>query len=412
MTTPASRPTNAIFGAALAAAAVTLAGTLYQTNQRDLTFVLTPGQTFGTAFGLAALPVLVYLLVLVGFGYFGMLRTWWGGLVAGAVGVLLGGTIGYIVQILTNGLPLDGSAWGAIFSEFIGLNFPFTVAGLLAGALIAPPAFRALAGLESDAPARQSAAVAASTSAPGSAFLRIPSDAFLENASDDSKDAANDQWEALVSTFEDHGWGTQAVPTAAHEADSVFVGDTALVLGEQVVLARPKGDARRAELAAVKETLIDAGAVLDELEAPAVLDPADVVAGDGVLFVGIGGATNASALRGLRRLVEPRGYRVVGVQVTQGIRLSEVLSVLPDGTLLAWPGAIETPSVLGRYLAVDEPRGAAVVALDERTIAISNSAGDTARMLGNLGYEVVPLDISEFERAGGSLPRLSLRSRD
>ena len=413
-TTPARpRLTNAALGAALAAAVLTLAGTLYQTNQRDLTFVLAPTQTFGTAFGLAALPVLVYLVVLIGAGLLGRLRTWWQGLTAGAVGVLVGGVVGYAVQILAGGLPLDGTAWAAIFGEFLGLNFPFTVSGLVAAALLAPPVYRGLLG-ESRAAATRAAAPATpvSTSAAGSAFLRIPSEALLESLDEADADAANGQWEALVEAFEAHGWGTQAVPAAAHERDSMLVGDTALVLGEQVVLARPKGDERRAELAGVRETLHEAGAVIDELVAPAVFDPADVVIGEGVLYVGAGGATNAAGLRGLRRLVAPRGYRVVAVPVRSGARLSEALAVLPDGTLLAWAEGLEAAGALGRFVAVPEPRGAGAVALDERTIAVPASAPETAALIGRLGYETVAVDVSALERAGGSLPRLSLRSRD
>ncbi|NLT26410.1 MAG: hypothetical protein GXX90_07150 [Microbacteriaceae bacterium] len=412
-TAPTARPTNAILGSALAASVLTLAGTLYQTNQRDLTFVLPPTQTFGTAFGLAALPVLVYLLVLIGAGYLGWLRTWWQGLAAGAAGVLLGGVIGYAVQIVAGGLPLDGTAWAAIFGEFLGLNFPFTVSGLIAASLLAPAVHRGLAGEAPRATARTApAATVVSTSAPGSAFLRIPSDALLESLDEADADAANAQWEALVEVFEQHGWGTQAVPAAPHEAESVLVGDLALVLGEQVVLARPKGDERRAELAGVRETLLEAGAVIDELEAPAVFDPADVVAGEGVLYVGAGATTNAAGIRGLRRLVAPRGYRVVAVPVRNRARLSEALSVLPDGTLLAWAEGLDAPGALGGFVAVPEPRGAAVVALDERTIAVPASAPETEALLGRLGYETVAVDVSALERAGGALPRLSLRSRD
>lgn len=411
--TAPARPTNAIFGAALAASALTLVGTLYQTNQRDLTFTLPPTQTFGTAFGLAALPVLVYLIVLIAAGYLGWLRSWWQALVAGAVGVLLGGVVGYAVQIVAGGLPLDGTAWAAIFGEFLGLNFPFLVAGLVSAALLAPPVFRALSG-ESATASRAVAAPAGpvSTSAAGSAFLRIPSEAFLEPLDEAAADAANEQWEALVGVFEEHGWGTQAVPTAPHEAESVLVGDMALVIGEQVVLARPKSDDRRAELAAVRETLLEAGAVLDELEAPAVFDPADVVVGEGVCYVGVGAATNAAGIRGLRRIVASRGYRVVAVPVRGGARLSEVCSVLPDGTLVAWAEALDAPQLLPGHLAVAEPRGAALVALDERTIAVPTTAPGTAALVRGLGYEVVEVDVTAFEGIGGSLPRLSLRSRD
>lgn len=406
---------SAILGAALAASAITLLGTLFATNQRDLTFVLAPWETFAEAFGLAAPAVGIYLLVLIALGFVGVFRAWWTSTLAGALAVLVGGTISYIIQILTNGIELNAEAWSAIFGEFLGLNFQFTVVGILAAALACPPIYRAVSGIAAPgAAARYVAGPAAPTSIAesGSAFVRIPSEAMLEGSTDEARERANEQWEAVVAAFEEHGWGTQAIPEAASEPRAVFVGDTALVLGEQVVPAKPKADDRRGELPTVRETLETAGAVFDDLESPAVFDPADVVEGPGVLYVGVGAATNASALRGLRKVVAERGYRVVAVPVAGGIALSDALSVLPDGTKLVWQPAIEHPEVLGEQIAVTEPRGAAVIALDEQTIAVPASAPATAKLLATLGYQTEVLDISEFEAAGGTLPRLSLRSRD
>ncbi|MDJ1369996.1 hypothetical protein [Gulosibacter molinativorax] len=419
MTQPASATSgfrvNAILSAALAASAITLLGTLFSTNQRDLTFVLSPWETFANAFGLAAPAVGIYLIVLIALGFVGAFRTWWTAAIAGVISVLVGGTVAYIIQILSNGLDLNGEAWTAIFGEFLGLNFPFTVMGIVAATLVGPPVYRAVSGEPlAGVPVQYSAGPGAPSSITdsGSAFVRIPSDAMLEGKDDDDRAIANGQWEDLVAAFEEHDWGTQAVPEAANEPRAVFVGDMALVLGEQVVLAKPKGDARRVELATVRETLSDAGAVFDELEAPAIFDPADVVEGPGVLYVGVGASTNGSAIRGLRKIVADRGYRVVALPVAGKIALSDALSILPDGTKLAWSPAIEHPELLGEYIAVEEPRGAAVVVLDEQTVAAPASAPGTAKLLGTLGYQVKALDISAFEDAGGTLPRMSLRSRD
>ncbi|WP_125107063.1 hypothetical protein [Gulosibacter massiliensis] len=401
--------------AALAAAGVTLAATLFKTNERDLTFSVSVWDTFSNAFGIAVVPVLIYFVALAIFGLFGWLRNWWRGLIAGTVSIIIGGALGYLLQIVSNGVDLNGDAWAAIFSEFLGLNFPLLVSGMLSATFVAPAALRTLAPVAGE-PARYAAAASgeatASTFDSGSAFLRIPSDALLERLGDESDDA-NEQWEALVSAFEQHDWGTQAVPGGDEDDErSVLLGDTALVLGEQVIMARPKHGEARASLIAVRETLETAGAVFDELEAPAEFNPADVVQAEGVLYVGVGGTTNKSAVRGLRRLLGDRGYRVVGVPMIGSVLLSEALSVLPDGTRLIWREALETPDVLGDCLIAPEPAGAAVLALSPTALAVSADAPSTADLLEDLGYEVERLDISAFAQVGGTLPRLSLRSRD
>ena len=200
--------------AALAAAGVTLAATLFKTNERDLTFTVPVWDTFSNAFGIAVVPVLIYFVVLAVFGWFGWLRNWWRALIAGTVAVFVGGALGYLLQIVSNDVPLNGDAWAAIFTEFLGLNFPLLVAGMLSATFVAPAALRTLAPVDGE-PARYTAAAGgretpASTQEAGSAFLRIPSDALLERLGDDADDA-NEQWEALVTVFEEHDWGTQAV---------------------------------------------------------------------------------------------------------------------------------------------------------------------------------------------------------
>lgn len=394
--TPARMGT--VIAAAAAATVITLAATLFKTNNRDLTFTIPAIDTFWRAFTITIIPVVLYFLALLVFGFFGWLTRWWRALIAGAIGVLFGGLIGYLVQIAANGVEFNGGVWGIIFGEFFGLNFAFLVAGLVSAALVAPAV--ANRGAEDARPQRGRAPQApVSIDAAGSAFFRTPSAELLADA--EQPEDANAQWEALVAAFEEHGWGTQALG----DGGGVAIGDTALVLGEQVILARGKQDAPSTRMA-LREALETAGAVVDELEPPALLQPADVVQGHGILYVGDAN-TNAAGVRALRGLA--RGYRVVAVPMRTKIPLSSALSILPDGTKLVWFEALEQPSLLDGALAVPEPEGAAVLALTPEVIAVPASAERTAKLIERLGYRVERLDVSAL---GATLPQLSLRSRD
>lgn len=410
---PTQKPSLAALAlASLAASGVTLAATLFKTNERDLTFTTPVWDTFSNAFGIAVVPVLFYFVLLTMFGLLGLLGNWWRGLISGTVSVVIASVLGYVLRVVSNGVEVNRQVWAAIFGELLGLNFPLVVAGMLSAAFVAPAVLRKLGVI---AGARYSASVgvpAGEIANSGSAFLRVPSDALLEQLGAGA-DAANAQWESLVSVFEKHGWGTQAVDGGSQAAaGDVLVGDAALVLGEHVIMARPAADEQRAGLASVRETLEAAGAVFDELEAPAVFDPADVVEGSGVVYVGRTSRTNAAAVRALRRILGARGYRVVVVLVAGDVRLSEALSVLPDGTRIIWREGLRTPEVLGQCIAAQEPRGAAVVALSSDVLAVPADAKATAELLEELGYLVERVDISAFHAIGASLPRLSLRSRD
>jgi len=58
---------------------------------------------------------------------------------------------------------------------------------------------------------------------------------------------------------------------------------------------------------------------------------------------------------------------------------------------------------------VPEKEGVAVVALDEETLLMSEAAPETAELLRELGYDVVAVDISEFEKLEGCVTCLSVR---
>ena len=58
-----------------------------------------------------------------------------------------------------------------------------------------------------------------------------------------------------------------------------------------------------------------------------------------------------------------------------------------------------------------EPEGVAVVELSPESLLMSSSAPRTAAMLSGLGYRVVTVDISEFEKLEGCVTCLSVRVR-
>jgi len=67
--------------------------------------------------------------------------------------------------------------------------------------------------------------------------------------------------------------------------------------------------------------------------------------------------------------------------------------------------------VFERFLAVPEEHGSAVVVLSDDAVLLSSSAPKTAALLADLGYRVVTVDVSEFEKLEGCVTCLSVRIR-
>jgi len=87
------------------------------------------------------------------------------------------------------------------------------------------------------------------------------------------------------------------------------------------------------------------------------------------------------------------------------------VTALPDGTVIGYPSAVDDPGIFGRFLPVAEEAGAHVVVLAPDTVLMSASVPASAAQIAELGYRVVPVDISELEKLEGCVTCLSVRVR-
>lgn len=409
---------NATLIASVSIAVLTLVITLIRVNERDLTFKLSVVETFGQALGIYVLPATILMLVLIIAGTLGAFRNWFLAGIAGFVGGIVGGTLGYVQQIVSADIALDGEAWSVILLEFFGNNFAFLAIATLLTGVLAPlmtrQAVRRMAesssfGTGLDDPRRFADAE------DKVALVRIPAsnldEAQLTHIDREpvDRELAAEQWEAYVELLESYGWETREVAAAETMADSVFTEDQVVMIDEVAILTRSGSSARRAEQPGVRAALAESGLVIEEIEAPGTLDGGDVLVVGDTVFVGASSRTNADGIRAVRRIAGGLGYRVVAVPVPGALHLKTAATALPDGTVVAWPDALGDVSLLGRVVAVPEPQGAAVLPLDGETVLVSASAPRTKELIERLGYRVETLDISEFEKLEGGVTCLSAR---
>jgi dimethylargininase len=220
---------------------------------------------------------------------------------------------------------------------------------------------------------------------------------------------ADEQWDEYVAALVRSGWSTVEVKPADKHADSVFVEDTAVVLDSVAVITLPGAESRRAEIEGAELALREQGLRLEHIEAPGTLDGGDVLIVGKTVYVGRSDRTNAEGVRQLRGIASELGFTVIAVPVAKTLHLKSAVSALPDGTVIGHPDFVPDTSVFERFLAVPEPEGASVVELSPDTVLMSAAAPKTAELIGDLGYTVVTVDISEFEKLEGCVTCLSIR---
>jgi dimethylargininase len=147
------------------------------------------------------------------------------------------------------------------------------------------------------------------------------------------------------------------------------------------------------------------------IEAPGTLDGGDVLKVGSDVYVGQGGRTNPDGIRQLRRLIEPYGFTVVAVPVTKVLHLKSAVTALPDGTVIGFDPLVDDTRIFPRYRSMPEESGAHVVVLDQDTVLMAADCPRSAALVQSLGYDVVPVDIGEFQKLEGCVTCLSVRVR-
>jgi len=216
------------------------------------------------------------------------------------------------------------------------------------------------------------------------------------------------QHAAYVDAVAAAGWSTREVAPADELPDCAFVEDTVVVIGDLAVLARPGAPERRPEVAGTEAVVRALGLAVARIEAPGTLDGGDVLQVGPTVYIGRGGRTNGEGIRQLRRHAATRGRTVVPVRLHRVLHLKSAVTALPDGTFVAFDTALFDTAPFPTMRVVPEEAGSHVVLMGDGTILMGASAPRSAEMFDDLGFDVVAVDIGEFEKREGCVTCLSV----
>lgn len=214
------------------------------------------------------------------------------------------------------------------------------------------------------------------------------------------------------------GCRVERLPDAPDLPDSVFVEDTAVVLDDVAVMARPGAESRRPEVDAMAAVL-GAHRPLVFIEAPGTLDGGDVLVTAGKVFVGISGRTNEDGVRQLTAALAPRGFEVVSIPVTGCLHLKSAVTAVwappirGRGVLIVNPAWIDVGAFQDfDLIEVDpaEPAAANVLRVGFSLIC-ANEHPKTRRQLELRGFATHPVPAGELAKAEGGVTCGSVMAR-
>ena len=217
------------------------------------------------------------------------------------------------------------------------------------------------------------------------------------------------QHEHYQSVLSSLGCEIVVVPTEPGLADSVFVEDTAIVLDEIAVLLRPGAATRQPEVVGV-ESVLQQYRTLTSIQPPGTLDGGDLLRIDNIIFAGLSTRSNQSGIEQLRDIVMDYGFSVKTVKTTKCLHLKSAVSAVAPDTLLINPDWI-SGAVFGDYELIDidkQETHAANALLVGESVIYPSSFPRTIDRLVTRGIDVIPLDLSELQKAEGAVTCCSL----
>jgi dimethylargininase len=196
--------------------------------------------------------------------------------------------------------------------------------------------------------------------------------------------------------------------------DSTFVEDVAILTEHGAIITRPGAESRAGEVASMKPVLAGFYPELAEIRAPGTLDGGDICEAGRHFFIGISLRTNEAGARQLADWLATKGYTAsfVDIRQTKGIlHLKSGISYLGDNRMVVIDALADHPDFKGYELIHTTPGeeyAANCVRVNEHVLLASGFPAFEAAIRG-LGYPVIALDMSEYQKMDGGLSCLSLR---
>lgn len=251
------------------------------------------------------------------------------------------------------------------------------------------------------------------------AIVRLPASNFadgLTTVSLGTPDFATTiaQHQRYCDALRECGLALTHLDADARYPDSTFVEDVAILTERGAIMTLPGADSRAGEVADMRAVLPAFYAELAHIEAPGTLDGGDICEAGEHFVIGISLRTNEHGARQLAAWLEKLGYTTsfVDIRETPGIlHLKSGISYIGDNRMVVIDALAADPALQSFELirvAPGEDYAANCVRVNDHVLMASGFPQLEATLRA-LGYAVIALDMSEYQKMDGGLSCLSLR---
>ena len=219
---------------------------------------------------------------------------------------------------------------------------------------------------------------------------------------------------AYERALESCGLVLSVLPADDHYPDGTFVEDTAVLTQRAAIVTRPGAPSRLGEAESIERAVDGFYPTVLRLNAPSTVDGGDVCQCDDLFLIGVSQRTSEGGAKELAGILADLGYRATLIDIRASrtlLHLKTGLSYLGEGRLVV-AGDLPPEADLSAFERVSVDRGegyaANCVRVNDRVLVAAGFPRFAERLAG-LGYDPLPLEMSEFRKMDGGLSCLSLR---
>lgn len=214
------------------------------------------------------------------------------------------------------------------------------------------------------------------------------------------------QHQMYCETLESLGLEVIYLETSPNDPDSCFVEDTAIIHRNKAVVCRMGAEARRREVIGLQNTLEEYLAI-ETITSPGTIEGGDIIHLPNEFFCGVTQRTNQE---GMNQMSTWLNVRVTGIKIPNIVHLKSYITYIDNNLMIGTEEFSNHPAFkYFDYLTVrDDESYAANTLTISKTVLMPKGYSHTKNLVESEGYEVIDLEMSEFQKCEGALTCLSL----
>ena len=192
--------------------------------------------------------------------------------------------------------------------------------------------------------------------------------------------------------------------------DSCFVEDTAVVTKDFGIITRPGNPGRLGEEIEIKKVL-EPLLKLHFIDEPGTLDGGDIMQADNNFYIGLSDRTNLQGSNQLSTILKNYNYEISAIPICNMLHFKTGINYLGDHNILIQKPFYYLPD-FKNYNKIVVEKNEAYAANSLRIndyVIVPKGFPKTKSAIEKLGYKIIELEMSEFQKMDGGLSCLSLR---